>query len=499
VSSLFFFLSLAVDSTSTPQEDYSKTKKHGVLPRSFVFSPAIKYPSNTLLYCFSMSSYTRHHCIENELYMIKSHHARSDSDSDRSEASHRSGSTAPTEYEYCTQASELTTHHTVEVMPEEDSEEEEEDKGDVYDRTHASSTCSVDTYSSSVPSLHEPDDHALDFKVLPVYRPRTFYSDDIPSTPADFAELFPSTRRLTVAHDDTSLDGNMNLKVNTLIKTSHGRMQYMTLFHLRLYDHKNRQFSFRRYCRNSGREVCHTARRHAESAEERRPSLQQSLSNAFAVFRTKSESTIPTMKRADAGCESSQPEIDASDVQPRRPQSSSGLFKTNTRTPTNTIKLDFSNYAQVEMKRRGTQSNKRYDFQYWGRGYQWRMSTQKDGLGTQKSFQLYRSNGDIALAHIVPEPQDSAEREEERMKGGWIPTCSMWISDERVWQSQNDVSDVVMATGLVALVDESIRQYFQSKQQKTRQSLPMSNSLFDMDRIPGAKRMFRGTSSRLVY
>ncbi|GAB7339829.1 hypothetical protein MBLNU457_6369t2 [Dothideomycetes sp. NU457] len=414
-----------------------------------------------------MSSCTSHHRAEDEFYMINSFEARG-SDSDRSEASHQSASTAPTEYEYCDEASGFPFHHTAEATPEDASEHEKDDE--VYARTHASSRCSIDTYPSSVSSLHEPEHHAFDFK-MPIYRPRTLYSDDIETTPADFAELFPSPRRLTVAHDDSSLDGNMNLKVNTLVKTTSGRMLVMTLFHLRLYDLKNREFSFRRYCRDSGREVCHTAWKHAEAAQKRRPSLQQSLSNALAVFRTKSESTIPTMKRAGFGSESSQAQIDASD-------------------------LDFSNYVQIEMKRRGTHSNNRYEFQYWGQDYQWAVSTQTGGLGTRTSFQLYRSNCDTALAHIVPEPQDSAEWDEERMRGGWIPRCSMWISDERIWESENDVSDVVMATGLVALVDDSIRQQFQNKRQKTRQSLPMSKSLFDMDRIPGAKRIFRGNSRR---
>ena len=438
-----------------------------------------------------MSSHMQHYRNENDFNVTKSEHARRYSDSDRSEASHQSGSTAPTEYEYCIKDSGESTRHTVEVMAE---EEWDEDEGDLYDYTPSSSRHSVETYSSSVPSLHETGDQEPDFRV-PVYRPHTFYSDDIPTTPADFAELFPSTRRLTVAHDDSSLDGNMNLKVNTLIKDANGRMQNLILFHFRMYDLKNREFSFRRYCRESGREICHTARKHAEIVHEKRPSIQRSLSNAFAVFRTKSESTISTVKRSDSGYESSQPQFETSDAQPRRPQSSSGPFKTNIRTPSNTIKLDFSNYAQVEIKRRRTQGSRRYDFQYWGQAYQWRRSIRRDGMGTHISFHLYRANGDTTLAHIVPEPQDSFERNEERIKGGWIPPCSMWISDERIWQTQNDVSDVVMATGLVALVDNCIKQEFQSKQQKL-QSLPVSKSFLDTERIAGAKRIFSGTNSR---
>ncbi|MBE7181245.1 MAG: hypothetical protein INR71_08560, partial [Terriglobus roseus] len=35
-----------------------------------------------------------------------------------------------------------------------------------------------------------------------------------PATPSDFAELFPSSRELLIRHDDTTVDGNMNLRVD---------------------------------------------------------------------------------------------------------------------------------------------------------------------------------------------------------------------------------------------------------------------------------------------
>jgi hypothetical protein len=42
----------------------------------------------------------------------------------------------------------------------------------------------------------------------------------------------------------------------------------------------------------------------------------------------------------------------------------------------------------------------------------------------------------------------------------------MWIADERIVQSQKDVADVVISAGLMALVDNTIRDRFQTKQEK---------------------------------
>ncbi len=96
--------------------------------------------------------------------------------------------------------------------------------------------------------------------------------------------------------------------------------------------------------------------------------------------------------------------------------------------PTNTIRLEFSNYAQVDVKRRGASSSKRYDFEYWGNVYTWKRTLRREGRFEVVSYHLV-TDADRAIAHIVPIPLTTYQAEEEHAKGGWIPPCSLWISD----------------------------------------------------------------------
>jgi hypothetical protein len=63
---------------------------------------------------------------------------------------------------------------------------------------------SVETYASTEPS--EADNDELAFKLWDLAEDEC-RSDAIPATPTDFAELFPSARRLLISHDDSTLDG----------------------------------------------------------------------------------------------------------------------------------------------------------------------------------------------------------------------------------------------------------------------------------------------------
>lgn len=127
---------------------------------------------------------------------------------------------------------------------------------------------------------------------------------------------------------------------------------------------------------------------------------------------------------------------------------------------TNTIKLEFSNYAQVFVKRMGISGAKRYEFQYWGIQYAWKRVAQKNGNDKRIAYHLLQSGSDAVLAYIVPGRLTASDLEEERRKGGWIPPCSMWMADDHLIRSAKDVSDVVVASGLIALVDDSIRARF---------------------------------------
>jgi hypothetical protein len=108
--------------------------------------------------------------------------------------------------------------------------------------------------------------------------------------------------------------------------------------------------------------------------------------------------------------------------------------------PTNTTKLEFSNYAHVEVKRRGAKSSKRYEFEYWGASYAWKRVVEKDGTGKAVSYHLFKGDGP-AVAHIVPEMRSPQQVFAEMEAGGWVPPCSMWISDRSVIEAVSDVAE----------------------------------------------------------
>ena len=331
----------------------------------------------------------------------------------------------------------------------------------------STSSTSVDTYASTVPS-EEALIEDLDHFHLPEYTAQ-HYDTAIPATPSDFSELFPSHRRLAIRHDDSTLDGNFNLRIDTEVHAS-GRRCDMTLFHLRMHDLKERQFSLRRYCRDSGREVCHSLLKTAKpkAVPEKRPGFQRSLSNALNNILPKSPESRPTtlssLKRNDSGYGSMYSgdfDDDDEDFTPVPDES-----KTQTHM-THTMKLEFSNYAQLDVTRAGAKANKRYEFDYWGVSYSWKRIIQRRHDGTQQvSFHLVRAGSEEVLAYIIPISLSPSEACEEEAKGGWIAPCTMWIADERIVRSQKDVSDVVVSAGLMALVDNTIRDRFHAKQEK---------------------------------
>ncbi|KAF7198294.1 hypothetical protein HII31_00033 [Pseudocercospora fuligena] len=326
-----------------------------------------------------------------------------------------------------------------------------------------SPSASVESYTSTIASEEDPAEEELPDYDVPEYSAQRYGPAAIAATPADFSELFPSHRRLAIRHDDSTLDGNMNLRVDTEVNM-HGRRRDMTLFHLRMHDLRDREFSLRRYCRDSGREVCHSTRKVQKSPIEKRPGFQRSLSNALSSMRTKSEQRSPTLaslKRNDSGYGSLNSSVDFD--RDARPYSASATPKAQQQ---NSMHLEFSNYAHVDIKRTGGKSSKRYDFEYWGSQYSWRRTVRKGGETKAVSYQLTRAGQDRPVAHIIPAPLTPAQVEEEHRLGGWVPPCSMWIADEGIARGQKDVADVVLATGLLALVDDSIKTHFHSKNSK---------------------------------
>ncbi|PNS14639.1 hypothetical protein CAC42_1661 [Sphaceloma murrayae] len=367
--------------------------------------------------------------------------SRRSSGSDRSDKSYRSQSTVPTEYEYIT--TKLDALRTGDVHHHSCHKQYHQAAAAQHDPSPRSST---ETYASTIPSINDDaeadNDAHSDFHV-PVFSPDSYYDDTIPTTPADFSKLFPSTRKLTISHDDSTPDGNMNLKTTTQVRTPKGRLQHMTLFHLRMYDLKSREFSLRRYDRDSGREVCHSSRSYQKPADKR-PGFQRSLTNAIASLRSKSDNRMPTLSTVDRSIMSRSHQASKASIGSagcERPRSAGHDIRTHPRLPTNTTRLEFSNYAQVEVKRRGTKSSKRYEFEYWGKTYQWRRAVEKCGRVTNTSYHLCQAGSSDVLANIVPEPLSPTQQREERAKGGWVPPCAMWISDEKLVHMQNDVSE----------------------------------------------------------
>lgn len=342
---------------------------------------------------------------------------------------------------------------------------------------------SVATYASTIPSEEDIGDEEFAYPE-PEYEDEPYVRTAVPSTPSEFADFFPSTRLLSIRHDDTA-DGNMNLRVDTGVYTESGRKVDLTLFHLRMHDLKTREFSLRRYCRESGREVCNSRRRYTKPGQRSRPSIQRSMSNALASILPKAEhkERSPTgLQRKDSGFGSidSDEDDDASDEGSRAREA--GRIP----LPTNTTKLEFSNYSSLDVKRRGTSAAKRYAFEYWGSEYTWKRVVRRNGESEELSYHLYSSETSSPIAHIVSNPMSPSEAREEEEKGGWVPPSSMWISNEKILQRHTDVADVIVATGLIALVDDSIKRKWH-RRDRFQFSLPLPAKM-NMEYI-GPKRL----------
>ena len=369
--------------------------------------------------------------------MERRYHQRRDStsSSEFSDYSYHSRSTAPTDYS----GRPSVRHQDVEVSYcRPDSRWECASLDDFSDPR-----CSAATYASTVPLEADADEEYPVFEDPPDLYYEAPEPTASPSTPSGFASYFPSTRRLCVPHADP-VDGNMHRRVDTDFHLPSGERAELTLFHLRMHDLKNRDFSLRRYCRDSGREVCHSSRKYTKPAADRRPALQRSVSNALATLKSLSDpkrATKTSLKRTDSGYDS-MPEDDT-ELDAVRPSTSPSEAAARA-LPTNTTNLEFANYAHVDLKRRGAKASKRYEFEYWGQRYTWRRVVSKEGPSRVYSYHLYSSDRAKPIAHIVPlrlSPHDAVEEVE---KGGWVPPSSMWLSDPTAARGSQDVAEYVL-------------------------------------------------------
>ncbi len=306
------------------------------------------------------------------------------------------------------------SHHYSSVESRFDSPYQSQLFEDGYDpNNHRVSTV---TYCTTVSSFDEYEGDEDNYSCCDPYVQDLPSPEAVPATPQEFADLFPTTKRLTIKHDDSTLDGNMNLRVDT----KHND-RTLTLFHLRMYDLRDRDFSFRRYGRDCGREVAHVKRKFIKPSPQR-PALQRSVSKALHSFRGKSEhEKQPKLDREDSGYTSGADEEEYEESELSSPSSPK---------PTNTCMLEFSNYAHVDLNRRGGKQSKKYEFEYWGKTYTWQRKTKEVGdVGTQVSFNLVNETTKNVVAFIVPNALTPSEAAAEQAKGGFVPPCSLWMQD----------------------------------------------------------------------
>lgn len=313
---------------------------------------------------------------------------------------------------------------------------------------------SVDTYASTI-DLGEDEDSEPSGP-HPPNRSGCYAPDAVPATSKDFASLFPSTKRLLIQHDDSCVDGNMNLRVDTEITTNSKRVKKVTLFHLRMKDLQEREFSLRRYCRDSGREVASCKKKYVKSTSsspKSRPHSPKSFTRALHNLSLKS----PTHRRQDSGYESA----DDNDDDERKMQETLKVLTAPSEQvvarPTNTMRLEFSNYAQVSLERIKTSNSKGYEFEYWGDMYLWKREKHVDDGELVVSYHLINGSTNQKVAVIMPDQLSPQEAQWETKQGGWVPASSMRILRSDI---TDDLGDVIIATGLVALIDGSLREHF---------------------------------------
>lgn len=315
---------------------------------------------------------------------------------------------------------------------------------------------SASTYTTTVSTLDEEFDHVdYDDEIEQFEHFSKFIQQPCaePATPQEFADLFPSTRRLIIRHDDSTLDGNMNVRVDMDAPKRRHTDRRITLFHLRMYDLRDRDFSFRRYGRDCGREVAHIKRKVIKNSPHR-PALQRSVTKALHSFRGKQEQDdIRQVERQDSGYAS----LFEEDMDEKNSPIVSAPSK-----PSNSCTLEFSNYAHVDLTRRGTMLSKKYDFEYWGKSYSWKRSIKTVGLLEEISYQLLDNSTSKIVAFIRPDLMTAEVAAEEEAKGGFIPPCSMWLKDP-IDRDHGDVADVIVTTGMIALVDDCIKRIYHKK------------------------------------
>ncbi|KAI0418466.1 hypothetical protein F5X98DRAFT_338140 [Xylaria grammica] len=302
----------------------------------------------------------------------------------------------------------------------------------------------------------------LDFEeelVAPAYVPdMTLGFSPQSSTPKDFAALFPSLTPFTIRHDNFSSDGNMNLVVDVPYPGKPGKR--IQLFHLRMFNLSKREFSLRRYSRASGREISRSRRKYVEL--DTRPILQRSFKRVVERLSDRSTSHEFEPDIIDAhhslaatGGYSPWASVDnhIGDVKD---------FK-----PADVIRLEFNNYSTIEIEYVSGLKGRTYQFSFWQREYTWNQVVEK-GLISLHLFEG-RQRKD-PLASIIPIATSPEQIRAHEATGGWVPPHQMQFIEESLL-SDHPLAEVVMSTGLTALVDGFIRDKFEGPNRKQKQNI----------------------------
>ncbi|CAK7270056.1 hypothetical protein SEPCBS57363_003908 [Sporothrix epigloea] len=405
----------------------------------------------------------------------------------------------------------------------------------------------TDDDTESLHLRHGLDNSDSSIPPLPEYRHDIVDRNVCPSTPQEFAQLFPSLDRMSVRHDEFTTDGNMNLRVDVTVPVGSRRLlASYQLFHLRMYDLAKREFSLRRYSRDSGREVCNsklalvdstntkhkvgkTSRKAGEDTSKQHwgrssttsstssgnsakadaadfwPALQRSMDKAFRSLSAMASK--PAIRRSHTVYPSGRRPATSHSPYSRgqrhnkhtltlsRPSRSTSVpslpghdvHLSSTPKPANSIKLEFSNYARVDLERRDGHisighDNTRYEYEWWGHRYTWKRFVGKH-INVPSYHLLRDDNGDQPIAHIIPETRSPNQVDADELAGGWIPPCHMWIADPSVLTAQTDVADVIVSTGLIALVDDCIRMRWQSHKPHHSLNMPLISRTFELDHV----------------
>lgn len=149
----------------------------------------------------------------------------SDRSCQRESGSDRSYSTAPTQYSSNSSSRPPRIHYNTCM-----GNETEATPRYFADQPQCESPrSSTGTYASTVESEQDAVTGLPEFEV-PEYISQPYAPASVAATPSDFSELFPSHRRLAVRHDDATIDGNMNLRVETEV-TMHGTCNLLHTVH----------------------------------------------------------------------------------------------------------------------------------------------------------------------------------------------------------------------------------------------------------------------------